>query len=455
MARVLDELLSDEGWAYASTPPVEPGDPGRFHALFGRDSLITALQVLPERPDVARATLRALAALQGQPRRPGDRRGAGQDLARVPPARRAALRRARLAGARRAAPLLRLGRLHVVVPRRARGARRRRAERRARARAARRRRLARARAGARRRPRPLRPADELRAGSPSRAGATPPRRSRRTPTAAASCARTAARRRRRRPTPTSRRSPTRRCARSATRSALERALALRRDRARLRPGRDGARGRRPAGAGRRLPARLAAVVGRAPHGARGDGGRGACASPTSSRPSACARSRRPARCSIPRATTAARSGRSTRGWGGAGCAPPASHEEAERVRSGVLAALDAARPGARALRGRARRASSSPRRRPTACRRGRSARAGRSSTAGTAGRSRLKRGSGIGSPSSPTNAPCSSSITPGEQQRARRRARAPCRRSARAAGRRAAGRGSRAGRGRAAAAAER
>ena len=62
---MLDELLSDEGWAYASTPPVEPGDPGRFHALFGRDSLITALQVLPERPDVARATLRALAALQG------------------------------------------------------------------------------------------------------------------------------------------------------------------------------------------------------------------------------------------------------------------------------------------------------------------------------------------------------------------------------------------------------
>jgi glycogen debranching enzyme len=47
-------------------PPVEAGDPGRFHALFGRDSLITALQVLPERPDVARATLRALAARQGK-----------------------------------------------------------------------------------------------------------------------------------------------------------------------------------------------------------------------------------------------------------------------------------------------------------------------------------------------------------------------------------------------------
>ena len=61
----LAPLLSEEGWAYASLPPQEPGDPGRFHALFGRDSLITALQVLPAAPDVARATLRALAALQG------------------------------------------------------------------------------------------------------------------------------------------------------------------------------------------------------------------------------------------------------------------------------------------------------------------------------------------------------------------------------------------------------
>jgi glycogen debranching enzyme len=61
----LAPLLSDEGWAYASLPPVEPGDPGRFHALFGRDSLICALQVLPAAPEVARATLRALAARQG------------------------------------------------------------------------------------------------------------------------------------------------------------------------------------------------------------------------------------------------------------------------------------------------------------------------------------------------------------------------------------------------------
>jgi glycogen debranching enzyme len=61
----LDAVLSADGWPYASAPPVDPDDPGRFHALFGRDSLITALQVLPERPDVARATLRALAARQG------------------------------------------------------------------------------------------------------------------------------------------------------------------------------------------------------------------------------------------------------------------------------------------------------------------------------------------------------------------------------------------------------
>jgi glycogen debranching enzyme len=61
----LDELLSEEGWPHASAQPVAAGDPGRFHALFGRDSAITALQVLPARPEVARATLRALAARQG------------------------------------------------------------------------------------------------------------------------------------------------------------------------------------------------------------------------------------------------------------------------------------------------------------------------------------------------------------------------------------------------------
>jgi glycogen debranching enzyme len=62
----LDSLLSPEGWPYASAAPVEDGDPGRFHALFGRDAAIVSLQVLPARPDVARATLRALASLQGR-----------------------------------------------------------------------------------------------------------------------------------------------------------------------------------------------------------------------------------------------------------------------------------------------------------------------------------------------------------------------------------------------------
>jgi glycogen debranching enzyme len=75
---MIDELLSEEGWPYASTPPVEEGDPGRFHCLFGRDSLITALQVLPARPDVARATLRALADRQGRATHPGTQEEPGK-----------------------------------------------------------------------------------------------------------------------------------------------------------------------------------------------------------------------------------------------------------------------------------------------------------------------------------------------------------------------------------------
>lgn len=59
-------ILSDDGWPYASSLPVDADDPGRFHALFGRDSLIYSLQVMPRHPEVARATLRTLAALQGR-----------------------------------------------------------------------------------------------------------------------------------------------------------------------------------------------------------------------------------------------------------------------------------------------------------------------------------------------------------------------------------------------------
>jgi glycogen debranching enzyme len=67
----LDSLLSPAGWSYASAKPVAAEDPGRFHALFGRDSAIVSLELLPVRPDVARATLRALASLQGAATDPG------------------------------------------------------------------------------------------------------------------------------------------------------------------------------------------------------------------------------------------------------------------------------------------------------------------------------------------------------------------------------------------------
>lgn len=66
MVDMVDALLAPNGWPYASMAPVDPDDPGRFHALFGRDSLIFSLQMLPSRPDIATATLRALAARQGR-----------------------------------------------------------------------------------------------------------------------------------------------------------------------------------------------------------------------------------------------------------------------------------------------------------------------------------------------------------------------------------------------------
>ena len=66
----LSLIESDEGWPYASSIPVATGDPGRFHALFGRDALITSLQLLPARPQMAHATVRALAARQGREANP-------------------------------------------------------------------------------------------------------------------------------------------------------------------------------------------------------------------------------------------------------------------------------------------------------------------------------------------------------------------------------------------------
>jgi glycogen debranching enzyme len=74
----LEALLSPQGWPYASAQPQAPDDPGRFHAFFGRDSAIVSLEVLPVRPDVARATLRALAKLQGRAEDPETDEEAGK-----------------------------------------------------------------------------------------------------------------------------------------------------------------------------------------------------------------------------------------------------------------------------------------------------------------------------------------------------------------------------------------
>ena len=158
----LDPLLSPEGFAFASTPPVAEGDPGRYHALFGRDSQITALQVLPARPEVAAATLRALAALQGERTDPETDEQPGKILHEHRPRGAGLAHRARLAGARRRAALLRLGRLDPVVPRAAGHRRRRGPDGGTRAGVAQRGRVARAGAGGRRRARPLRTARALR-----------------------------------------------------------------------------------------------------------------------------------------------------------------------------------------------------------------------------------------------------------------------------------------------------
>ena len=209
----LDPLLSPEGFAFASTPPVAEGDPGRYHALFGRDSQITALQVLPARPEVAAATLRALAALQGERTDPETDEQPGKILhehrPEAPawhtehgwPVRDGELR---YYGSADSTPwflvvLAALGDPEVSAELEPAW-------------------RAPAPGSSRRSPTAAGSCATGRAsgpgGSPSRAGATSWARRARTPTAAASCAPTARRRGRRSPTPTCRRWPTRRCARS-------------------------------------------------------------------------------------------------------------------------------------------------------------------------------------------------------------------------------------------------
>ena len=206
----LDPLLSEDGWPYASTPPVEPGDLGRFHALFGRDGLICALQVMPAANEVARATLRALAARQGRTRTRRSRRSPARSATSSAPRRRRSSRRRATRRARRRVPLLRDQRRDVVVPRRPRAPRRRRAGRRARAKLARRRPLAGGRARARRRlraPRAEHPRGALTQTGWRDTGTARQRRRHR-------CAGRQPGPGRRWPTPTARPSPTPRCARS-------------------------------------------------------------------------------------------------------------------------------------------------------------------------------------------------------------------------------------------------
>lgn len=62
----IDSLVTAEGWPMASAPRSNTEPVGRYAALYGRDSLITALQVLPMRPEMAASTLRALEKRQGR-----------------------------------------------------------------------------------------------------------------------------------------------------------------------------------------------------------------------------------------------------------------------------------------------------------------------------------------------------------------------------------------------------
>jgi glycogen debranching enzyme len=66
---VVDTLVTSDGWPMASAPLSADEPVGRYASLYGRDFVITALQVLPQRPGIAAATLRAL----------GDRQGHGTD----------------------------------------------------------------------------------------------------------------------------------------------------------------------------------------------------------------------------------------------------------------------------------------------------------------------------------------------------------------------------------------
>ena len=320
--------------------------PGRFNALFGRDSLITSLQLLEVRPDVARSTLRALAALQGRDDDPLTDEEPGKIVHEYRPEPDARFE------ASDWSPLIRDGQLRyygsadstpwflVVLASlgdaalageledswRAAGGWLERA-------------LERGGGLVRYGPRTV-PGGLVHQGwrdtvdplDPSGHGGgilhedgtapEPADRGRRHPgRGACGTARAGG-------------------AAGRWRDGRSREGAGRADRAALRTGDDGRRGRRSRGEGRGLAAGLAAVGGCALTARGGAGGRPPVPSRTCSRPSGCARSPSSTRSSPRPPTTAGRSGRSTRGSAGAACAPPAARRQAERVRSGVLDALE-------------------------------------------------------------------------------------------------------------------
>ena len=100
--RMLHSRLDGDGYYAAGVP--------WYATLFGRDSLITARQLLAFDPPMAEQTLRVLARLIGDARRPGARRGAREGPAR------AARRGDRPARPLPARPLLRHGRRDAAVP---------------------------------------------------------------------------------------------------------------------------------------------------------------------------------------------------------------------------------------------------------------------------------------------------------------------------------------------------
>ena len=363
------------------------GDPGRYHCLFGRDSLITALAVLPARPDVAAATLRALAAIQGTREDVTWDEEPGKIVHEV---RAGHLRRAPglpgARGARRRAALLRLGRrdavfLHVLA---ATGDAALAAELEPAWRAAGEWLL-----GALERGGGLLRWHRARAGRPRPAGLARHRRPRRLAVAGQ---RDPARGRlgrpsRRWPTPTRRRRRSPGCARWR---------GCRGDPAHA----DGASTRWPRASARRWdPETMALDAHDRP--VRGAGsqlgwllwaGRRSPAPPSASpQPDVLTDfglrtlSRPPPAASTRSPTTAARSGRSTRGWAGAGCAPPGTRTDGRARPRRRARGRRADRPLPRALRGDRRRPRGGDARR-TSCRRGPSARCGRCATSGTGAR---------------------------------------------------------------------